>query len=183
MTAIGLTICSMVTAVRRGTKARLNSRANTIKERKMDAVGTSGLTVVITKATSSTACSKGQEFTTSLSPRGRTRDSSPRTCSKVRESLHSRTVACTKEISEPEKRKGRELWSSRMAISTLASGKTTCSTALVCTIQQKRESKSKVTMQTESVQHGSANPSKWAEPPTELKCIQAAYWNTIFNAD
>ena len=56
--AIGLMTCSMDTAVKLGMKARLNSKANTIKERKMGAEDTSGLTEATTKETSSTASSK-----------------------------------------------------------------------------------------------------------------------------
>ena len=56
--AIGLMTCSMDTAVKLGMKARLNSKANTIKERKMGAEDTNGPMEATTTETSSTACSK-----------------------------------------------------------------------------------------------------------------------------
>merc|ERR1712228_847310 len=95
------------------------------------------------------------------------KDSSRRTCSREKASLRSKTVACTKATSERERKKAKARWSSQTEISTSVNGKMMCSTALVCTIQRKRESKSKVTTLMESAQLGSANPSKWAVPPTE----------------
>ena len=57
-TAIGLMTSSTDTAVKLGMKARLNSKANTIKERKMGAEDTNGLTEATTMVILSIACSR-----------------------------------------------------------------------------------------------------------------------------
>ena len=58
MMASGSTTYSTDTAAKLGMKARLSSKVNTIKEKKMATEDTNGPTVAITKVISSTACSK-----------------------------------------------------------------------------------------------------------------------------
>lgn len=127
-TAIGLMTSSTDTAVKLGMKARSNSKANTIKERKMGAEDTNGPMEATTMETSSTVYSRVRASITSRSLRGHTRVSLLRIFSKVRESSLSKMDACTKGTSRLAKKKVKEQWSSQMAISTLASGKTTCNT-------------------------------------------------------
>lgn len=86
MMAIGLTIFSTDSDAKLGMRAKLNSKANTIKERKMGAEDTNGQTAAIMKETSLTACSKATASTTSLSPRELMRVNLLRIYSKVRAS-------------------------------------------------------------------------------------------------
>jgi len=148
-------------------KVKLSLRANTTKGKRTEKEGMSGLTEVIMKVISWTAFSKAQASTTSQSLREHTKAHLQTTYSKVRVSLPSRTAACMKETSNLAKKRAKARWCSLTEISTSDSGKMTCSTESACTIQQKRESKSKVTMQMVSALRGLVSPSKWAERITE----------------
>jgi len=182
MKEIGSMTSSTDTDVKHGMKAKSSSKANTTKEKRMEKEDTNGPTEVITKETSLIAFSRARGSTISQSLKELTKACLQTTCSRVRVSLPSKMDVCTKEISDLARKRDKARWSSLTETSILDNGKMMCSTESACTIQQKRESKSKVTMQTVSALRGLVSPSKWAVRITE-KATKRISRKSILNAD